>query len=82
MSGLLNSSLNGPASNLQDNSARSFATSFSAQSGAPSQVFHHSGECDQLNHFFFFRIENLATNLHPFTPKPKQNYTVYLQLQN
>ncbi|CAK9143982.1 unnamed protein product [Ilex paraguariensis] len=33
MSGLLNSSLNGSASNLSDGTGRSFATSFSAQSG-------------------------------------------------
>ncbi|KAL0535987.1 hypothetical protein IC582_024918 [Cucumis melo] len=43
MSGLLNSSLNGSASNLPDGTGRSFATSFSGQSGAASPVFHHSG---------------------------------------
>ncbi|XP_054815541.1 probable NOT transcription complex subunit VIP2 isoform X2 [Prosopis cineraria] len=43
MSGLLNSSLNGSASNLPDGAGRSFATSFSGQSGAVSPVFHHTG---------------------------------------
>ncbi|XP_054811770.1 probable NOT transcription complex subunit VIP2 isoform X2 [Prosopis cineraria] len=41
MSGLLNSSLNGSASNLPESAGRSFATSFSGQSGAASPVFHH-----------------------------------------
>ncbi|THG05880.1 hypothetical protein TEA_030104 [Camellia sinensis var. sinensis] len=36
------SSLNGSASNLPDSTGRSFATSFSAQSGAASPVFHHT----------------------------------------
>jgi CCR4-NOT transcription complex subunit 2 len=40
---LLQSSLNSSASNLPDSSGRSFATSFSGQSGAASPVFHHSG---------------------------------------
>ncbi|CAK9323599.1 unnamed protein product [Citrullus colocynthis] len=40
------SSLNGPASNLPDGTGRSFATSFSGQSGVASPVFHHSdGAC-------------------------------------
>lgn len=40
----LQSSLNGSASNLPDGAAgRSFATSFSGQSGVASPVFHHSG---------------------------------------
>ncbi|CAN1283122.1 Probable NOT transcription complex subunit VIP2 (Fragment) [Linum perenne] len=43
MSGLLNSSMNGSASNLPDSSSRSFTASFSGQSGAPSPVFHHNG---------------------------------------
>ncbi|KAJ7980917.1 CCR4-NOT transcription complex subunit 2 [Quillaja saponaria] len=42
MSGLLNSSLNGSASNLPDGAGRSFATSFSGQSGPASPVFHGS----------------------------------------
>ncbi|XP_024981270.1 probable NOT transcription complex subunit VIP2 isoform X1 [Cynara cardunculus var. scolymus] len=51
MSGLLNnSSLSGSASNLQDNTAgRPFSTSFSAQSGAPSPVFQHSGSIQGLH---------------------------------
>ncbi|XP_052177317.1 probable NOT transcription complex subunit VIP2 isoform X2 [Diospyros lotus] len=43
MSGLLNSSLNGSTSNIPESTGRSFATSFSAQSGAASPVFHHTG---------------------------------------
>lgn len=40
----LQSSLNGSASNLPDGAAgRSFASSFSGQSGVASPVFHHSG---------------------------------------
>lgn len=39
----LQSSLNGSASNLPDGAGRSFATSFSGQSGVASPVFHHSG---------------------------------------
>ncbi|XP_073114477.1 probable NOT transcription complex subunit VIP2 isoform X1 [Elaeis guineensis] len=42
MSGLLNSGLNGSASNLSDSIGRPFATSFSAQS-ATVPGFHHSG---------------------------------------
>ncbi|KAL4297322.1 hypothetical protein GQ457_12G029090 [Hibiscus cannabinus] len=49
MSGLLNSSINGSASNLQDSSGRSFATSFSGQSGAASPVFHHAGNIQGLH---------------------------------
>lgn len=48
MSGLLNSSLNGSTSNLTDNSGRSY-TSFSAQSGAASPVYHHSGSVQGLH---------------------------------
>ncbi|KAH9701038.1 NOT2 3 5 domain-containing protein [Citrus sinensis] len=45
MSGLLNqSSLNGSASNIPDGTGRSFATSFSGQSGAASPGFHHNGK--------------------------------------
>lgn len=39
----LQSSLNSSASNLPDSTGRSFATSFSGQSGAASPVFHHTG---------------------------------------
>lgn len=49
MSGLLNSSLNGSASNLPDSTGRSFTTSFSAQSGAASPVFHHTGGIQGLH---------------------------------
>ncbi|XP_022729879.1 probable NOT transcription complex subunit VIP2 isoform X8 [Durio zibethinus] len=49
MSGLLNSSINGSASNLQDSSGRSFATSFSGQSGVASPVFHHTGTIQGLH---------------------------------
>ncbi|KAG4979819.1 hypothetical protein JHK85_033777 [Glycine max] len=37
------SSLNGSASNLPDGAGRSFASSFSGQSGAASPNFHHTG---------------------------------------
>ncbi|XP_050947512.1 probable NOT transcription complex subunit VIP2 isoform X7 [Cucumis melo] len=43
----LQSSLNGSTSNLPDGTGRSFATSFSGQSGAASPVFHHSGGVQQ-----------------------------------
>lgn len=42
----LQSSLNGSASNLPDGSGRSFAASYSGQSGAPSPSFHHTGGCN------------------------------------
>ncbi|KAH9701039.1 NOT2 3 5 domain-containing protein [Citrus sinensis] len=40
----LQSSLNGSASNIPDGTGRSFATSFSGQSGAASPGFHHNGK--------------------------------------
>ncbi|KAL9171087.1 hypothetical protein ABFS82_04G187300 [Erythranthe guttata] len=43
MSGFLNSSLNGSTSSLPDSTGRSFASSFSGQSGAGSPVYHHTG---------------------------------------
>ncbi|XP_060174509.1 probable NOT transcription complex subunit VIP2 [Lycium barbarum] len=49
MSGLLNSSLNGSASNLPDNTGRSFPSSFSPQSGAASPLYHHSGSIQGLH---------------------------------
>ncbi|ESR37965.1 hypothetical protein CICLE_v10027964mg [Citrus x clementina] len=50
MSGLLNqSSLNGSASNIPDGTGRSFATSFSGQSGAASPGFHHNGTIQGLH---------------------------------
>uniref|UniRef100_A0A1J3HUC2 Putative NOT transcription complex subunit VIP2 n=1 Tax=Noccaea caerulescens TaxID=107243 RepID=A0A1J3HUC2_NOCCA len=45
----LHSSLNGSASNLQDGSGRSFAASYSGQSGAPSPAFHHTGNLQGLH---------------------------------
>ncbi|XP_022944311.1 probable NOT transcription complex subunit VIP2 isoform X2 [Cucurbita pepo subsp. pepo] len=57
MSGLLNSSLNGSASNVPDGAGRSFATSFSGQSGAASPVFHHSG---LHNIHGSFNIQNMS----------------------
>ncbi|KAI3678398.1 hypothetical protein L6452_37688 [Arctium lappa] len=66
MSGLLNnSSLNGSASNLQDNTAgRPFSTSFSAQSGAPSPVFQHSGSIQGLHNIHgSFNVPNMPGTL-------------------
>ncbi|XP_028775798.1 probable NOT transcription complex subunit VIP2 isoform X2 [Neltuma alba] len=60
MSGLLNSSLNGSASNLPDSAGRSFATSFSGQSGAASPVFHHSGAIQGLHNIHSsFNVPNM-----------------------
>ncbi|XP_013738372.2 probable NOT transcription complex subunit VIP2 isoform X1 [Brassica napus] len=42
MSNLHVSSLNGSASNLQDGSGRSFASSYTGQPGSPSPGFHHA----------------------------------------
>ncbi|XP_015581510.1 probable NOT transcription complex subunit VIP2 isoform X2 [Ricinus communis] len=64
MSGLLNSSLNGSASNLPDNTGRSFATSFSGQSGAASPVFHHSGTIQGLHNIHgSFNVPNMPGTL-------------------
>ncbi|KAL6967432.1 putative NOT transcription complex subunit vip2 [Sarracenia purpurea var. burkii] len=43
------SSLNGSASNLPESTGRSFATSFSAQSGAASPGYHHTGTIQGLH---------------------------------
>ncbi|XP_059315181.1 probable NOT transcription complex subunit VIP2 [Lycium ferocissimum] len=60
MSGLLNSSLNGSASNLPDNTGRSFPSSFSSQSGAPSPLYHHSGTIQGLHNIHgSFNIPNM-----------------------
>ncbi|KAI4322189.1 hypothetical protein L6164_021906 [Bauhinia variegata] len=60
MSGLLNSSLNGSASNLPDGTGRSFATSFSGQSGAASPVFHHTGAIQGLHNIHgSFNVPNM-----------------------
>ncbi|KAL7247587.1 hypothetical protein ACSBR2_002495 [Camellia fascicularis] len=64
MSGLLNSSLNGSASNLPDSTGRSFATSFSAQSGAASPVFHHTGTIQGLHNLHgSFNVPNMPGTL-------------------
>ncbi|KAK1412794.1 hypothetical protein QVD17_34307 [Tagetes erecta] len=65
MSGLLNnSSLNRSTSNLQDNiSAQPFSTSFSAQSGAPSPVYQHSGSIQGLHNIHgSFSLPNISRN--------------------
>ncbi|XP_050109939.1 probable NOT transcription complex subunit VIP2 isoform X3 [Malus sylvestris] len=63
MSGLLNSSLNGSASNLPDSSGR-FASSFSGQSGAASPVFHHSGSMQGLHNIHgSFNVPNMPGTL-------------------
>ncbi|XP_009358301.2 probable NOT transcription complex subunit VIP2 isoform X5 [Pyrus x bretschneideri] len=63
MSGLLNSSLNGSASNLPDNSGR-FASSFSGQSGAASPVFHHAGSIQGLHNIHgSFSVPNMPGTL-------------------
>ncbi|XP_076903035.1 putative NOT transcription complex subunit VIP2 [Bidens hawaiensis] len=65
MSGLLNnSSLNRSSSNLQDNiSAQPFSSSFTAQSGAPSPVFQHSGSLQGLlNIHGSFNVPNISRN--------------------
>ncbi|GMI97051.1 Negative on TATA less2a [Hibiscus trionum] len=64
MSGLLNSSINGSASNLPDSSGRSFATSFSGQSGAASPVFHHAGNIQGLHNVHgSFNVPNMPGTL-------------------
>ncbi|KAI8015981.1 hypothetical protein LOK49_LG05G01169 [Camellia lanceoleosa] len=64
MSGLLNSSLNGSASNLPDSTGRSFATSFSAQSGAAFPVFHHTGTIQGLHNLHgSFDVPNMPGTL-------------------
>ncbi|GAV71406.1 NOT2_3_5 domain-containing protein [Cephalotus follicularis] len=64
MSGLLNSSLNGSASNLPDSSGRSFATSFSGQSGVASPVYHHSGTIQGLHNLHgSFNVPNIPGTL-------------------
>ncbi|XP_019448672.1 PREDICTED: probable NOT transcription complex subunit VIP2 isoform X2 [Lupinus angustifolius] len=64
MSGLLNSSLNGSASNHPDGAGRSFATTFSGQSGAASSAFHHSG-ANQGLHIIHgsFNVPNMSSTL-------------------
>ncbi|PSS14372.1 NOT transcription complex subunit like, partial [Actinidia chinensis var. chinensis] len=58
------SSLNGSASNLQDSSGRSFSASFSAQSGAASPVFHHTGTLQGLHNIHgSFNVPNMPGTL-------------------
>ncbi|XP_027925757.1 probable NOT transcription complex subunit VIP2 isoform X7 [Vigna unguiculata] len=65
MSSLLNSSLNGSASNLPEGAAgRSFATSFSGQSGVASPVFHHSGSIQGLHNIHgSYNVPNIPSSL-------------------
>ncbi|XP_059626684.1 probable NOT transcription complex subunit VIP2 isoform X2 [Cornus florida] len=64
MSGLLNSSLNGSGSNIPDSTGRSFATSFSAQSGAASPVYHHTGTIQGLHNIHgSFNVPNMPGTL-------------------
>lgn len=59
MSGLLNS-LNGSSSSLPDNTGRSFSSSFPAQSGAGSPVFHHTGNVQGLHNLHGnFNVPNM-----------------------
>ncbi|KAL8128667.1 hypothetical protein V2J09_017822, partial [Rumex salicifolius] len=58
------SSINGSASNLPDSSGRTFATSFSAQSGAVSPAFHHGGSIQGLHNMHgTFNIQNIPGTL-------------------
>ncbi|KHN30215.1 Putative NOT transcription complex subunit VIP2 [Glycine soja] len=58
------SSLNGSASNLPDGAGRSFATSFSGQSGVASPVFHHSGSIQGLHNIHgSFNVPNMPSTL-------------------
>ncbi|KAK3010789.1 hypothetical protein RJ639_012603, partial [Escallonia herrerae] len=58
------SSLNGSASNLPDNTGRSFVTSFSAQSGAGSPVFQHTGTIQGLHNIHgSFNVPNIPGTL-------------------
>ncbi|XAR60527.1 hypothetical protein NMG60_11033942 [Bertholletia excelsa] len=58
------SSLNGSSSNLPDGTGRSFATSFSAQSGAASPVFHHTGSIQGLHNIHgSFNVPNMPSTL-------------------
>ncbi|KAL8115683.1 putative NOT transcription complex subunit VIP2 isoform X1 [Apium graveolens] len=64
MSGLLNSSFNGSASNLQENTGRSFANSFSSQSGSASPVYHHTGNLQGLQNMHgSFNVPNMQGTL-------------------
>ncbi|KAG4988648.1 hypothetical protein JHK85_031631 [Glycine max] len=58
------SSLNGSASNLPDGAGRSFASSFSGQSGAASPIFHHTGGIQGLHNIHgSFNVPNMPGTL-------------------
>ncbi|KAL1208525.1 putative NOT transcription complex subunit VIP2 [Cardamine amara subsp. amara] len=60
----LHSSLNGSASNLPDGSGRSFAASYSGQSGAPSPSFHHTGNLQGLHNIHgSYNVGNMQGSL-------------------
>ncbi|CAM8879145.1 unnamed protein product [Rhodiola kirilowii] len=60
MSGLLNSSLNGSASNLPDSTGRPFQPSYSGLSGAASPGFHHSGSLQGMQNIHgSFSVPNI-----------------------
>ncbi|KAK7324979.1 hypothetical protein VNO77_28975 [Canavalia gladiata] len=60
----MSSSLNGSASNLPDGAGRSFATSFSGQSGVGSPIFHHSGTIQGLHNIHgSFNVPNMPSTL-------------------
>ncbi|KAL5169444.1 putative NOT transcription complex subunit VIP2 [Glycine soja] len=60
----LQSSLNGSASNLPDGAGRSFASSFSGQSGAASPIFHHTGGIQGLHNIHgSFNVPNMPGTL-------------------
>ncbi|CAK8575964.1 unnamed protein product [Lathyrus sativus] len=66
MSGFLNSPVNGSASNLQDGAGRSYATSFSSQSGAASPNFHHTGAIQGMHNIHgSFNVPNMSGTLPP-----------------
>ncbi|KAK9749701.1 hypothetical protein RND81_02G144700 [Saponaria officinalis] len=60
MSGVLNSSLNGSATNITDSSGRSFSSSFSAQPGVGAPVYHHNGLHNMHSNF---NVPNMAGSL-------------------
>ncbi|GJU06378.1 probable NOT transcription complex subunit VIP2 isoform X1 [Tanacetum coccineum] len=84
MSGLLNnSSLNGRASNLQDNSGRPFSPSFSTQSGAPSPNFHQSGSLQGLHNLHgSFNVPNMSGTLGSRNPTAVNVHSSGLQQQS
>ncbi|KAH9602381.1 hypothetical protein KSS87_016829 [Heliosperma pusillum] len=63
MSGVLNSSLNGSATNITDGAGRSFSSSFSGQPGAGTPVFHHTGIQGLHNMHTNFNVPSMAGSL-------------------